>query len=272
MARKLSEKDKPLTKKQKEAYEERAIIIDGDMLPPDHEKVKEAHAEMRALEQGYVNLKVSELSEEIEKRKEAITEKIVEYANKHMEIVRDSDGNVISRKMKIVATNMGEYVINRMFFSSICPLSSKEPAYNAEKLAIVFDLYEDIVMKVNENICQMIPSKSHFCRFAGITTATYNGYKQSEDPDMQVVMGKIEDMLLDVHMTMAENYKTNTNAMKYRMNVEMDKRENYNPQVVIKADIKDLDDYKNRISALGEIEYEVGDEHYEVLEDGDDNE
>lgn len=159
--------------------------------------------------------------------------------------------------MQIAAKKMNEYVINRLFFSSISPLSSKEPKYNAEKLALVFDFYEYVVTEINAHICQLLPSKSHFCRFAGITTATYNGYKLSDDPDMQTIMGKIEDMLTDVHLTMAEETKLNPMATKYRLNVEMDKRENYNPQVVIKADVKDLEDYKNRINSLENIDYDI---------------
>ena len=242
--------EKELKKKQKKKYEERAVIIGNDILPPDHAKVKEAKKELRKIQQEYVNMTVNDFAEQIEAKKQEITDKITEFVETQMVDKYDSDGKQVGKKLKLACPMMDEYVINRIFFNSLSPLSSKEPTYNAEKLAIVFDFYENTVAEINAKICKLIPSKSHFCRFAGITTATYNGYKQSDDPDMQVVIGKIEDMLLDVHLTMAEEMKTSANAMKYRMNVEMDKRENYNPQVVIKAEVKSLDDYKDRLNSL----------------------
>lgn len=224
-----------LTKKEREKYEEEAVVINGDLLPATDERVQAAKREVRAMEQGLVDKTVEDFAKEIESKKEEITEKIVEYSR---------------GKMALASEDMEEYVINRLFFSSLSPLSSKEPKYNAEKLAIVFDFYEHAVAEINAHICRLMPSKTSFCRFAGITTATYNGYKLSEDPDMQVIMGKIDDMLMEVHLTMAEEKKTDATAMKYRMNVEMDKRENYNPQVVLKADIKDLSDYRSRMNML----------------------
>ena len=41
--------EKELTKKQKKKYEERAVIIGNDILPPDHAKVKEAKKELRKI-------------------------------------------------------------------------------------------------------------------------------------------------------------------------------------------------------------------------------
>lgn len=253
---------KDMTKRQCEKYEERAVVIDGDMFPPDHPKVKAAKNELREIQQNYVDMKVDDFTEQINQKMEEISEKISEYAKTQTVVVRDEKGEIIDKKAKIAGQGMDEFVINRIFFNSLTPLSSKEPKYNAEKLAIVFDFYENVVATINQKICRLLPTKSHFCRFAGITTATYNGYKLSEDPDMQVVIEKIEDMLSDVHLTMAQEKKLDTTATKYRMNIEMGKRENYNPQVVIKADIKDLEEYKNRINSLETlyVEGEVSDE------------
>lgn len=242
------------TKKQIQKFENNAVIIDGNMYSPTDSVVVDTHNELRRVEQGYVDKTISDFLEDLQEKKEKITNDILEYAQNEMKTTYNDEGEPTGRELKMASgSKMNEYVINRLFFSSLNPLTSKEPKYNAEKLALVFDMYEHIVSMVNQNICQLLPSKSHFCRFAGITTSTYNGYKLSEDPDMQVVMGKIEDMLADIHLTMAEEDKLNTNAMKYRLNIEMDKRENYNPQVVIKADVKDLEDYKNRINSLENI-------------------
>lgn len=227
--------EKPLNKKQKAKYEERAVILDGDMLPPDHPRVKEAHKSLRQMQQEYVDMTVEDFTEHIEEKMQDIQMKVMEYAQ---------------NKPEIQGKGMDAYVVNRLFFGSLTPLSSKEPKYNAEKLAIVFDFYEQVVTTINAKVCRLVPSKSNFCRFAGITTATYNGYKLSEDPDMQVVISKIDDMLVDAHLTLAQERTLDAVTTKYRMNVEMDRRENYNPQVVIKADIKDIEDYKDRINSL----------------------
>lgn len=250
--------EKKPTRKQIQKYEDRAVIIDGEMLPPTHEKVKRAKKELREVEQAIVNANVDTFSVEIDQRRADIEQRILDYMENEMTPVYNDDGDIVERKLNLASNDMSEYVINRLFFNSLSPLSSKEPKYNAEKLGVVFEFYEYVVALINEKICKLIPSKSHFCRFAGITTSTYNGYKLSEDPDMQVVIGKIEDMLLDTHLTMAQEYKLSAGATKYRMNVEMDKRENFNPQVVLKADVKDLDEYKSRIASL--IEGEIEDE------------
>lgn len=251
-----------MSKKEKEKYEERAVIIDGDMLSPEDSRVVKAKAELKTVEQMYVNATVDNFLDKIEEKKQEIESKIEQYIQDN--VGYDEDGN---KKLNIANPDMTEYIVNRLFFNSLCPLSSKEPKYNAEKLGIVFDMYEELVMEVNAKICKMTPSKSHFCRFAGITVATYNSYKTSEDVDMQIVINKIDDMLADVHMTLAEERKTDTAAMKYRMNVEMDVRENYSPQVFIKADAKDLSSYKDRIASLGSMVIEG--EWEEIDENGE---
>ena len=139
------------TKKQIEKYNDKAVIIDGDLLKPTDKKVVEAKAELRRVEQGYVDKTVDDFLSEIEKKKEEITNAILDYAEHEMKEVRDDNGEVTGKKLKIAAPKMNEYVINRLFFSSVTPLSSKEPKYNAEKLALVFDLYEHIEHRAGYN-------------------------------------------------------------------------------------------------------------------------
>ena len=271
-AKEVTEESKKKTARAREIrtfkrYEDKGIIIDGDYVLPADEKAIKAKEEIRTVEQNYVNASMKDFTENIEKKKNELIAEINNYAQNEMLIKYDEEGNVKSKSLNIVGNCMSEYVINRLFFTSISPLTSKEPKYSAEELAIIFDFYEEMVAKINTEICRLTPSKSHFCRFAGITTATYNGYKQSLDPDMQVVIQKIEDMLSDVHLTLAEENKTNVMAMKYRMNVEMDKRENYNPQVILKGEIKDIDEIQKRIDSLNSII----DVDYEVMEDNTEN-
>ena len=108
-------------------------------MPPDHAKVKEAKKELRKIQQEYVNMTVNDFAEQIEAKKQEITDKITEFAETQMVDKYDSNGKQVGKKLKLACPMMDEYVINRIFFNSLSPLSSKEPTYNAEKLVIVFD-------------------------------------------------------------------------------------------------------------------------------------
>ena len=220
---------------------------------------------LRELEQDFTNITVERMLNVVEQKKNEILDDIKAFAMETKTPLIDSEGNVIKdKKGNIMYENkikgMPEFVINQRFFKSLCSITSKEPKYSAEKMGVVFSLYQYIIQELNMNVGKVIPNKSHFCSFIGITQSTYNGYKNSEDSDMCVVMEKIDDYLSDAQFSMAQEGKIREKTTLDRLNIEMDKKKNYNPQVVVKAEVKDLESYERRIQELESMEiseYEI---------------
>lgn len=76
-----------MSKKEKEKYEERAVIIDGDMLPPEDSRVIKAKAELKTVEQMYVNATVDNFLDKIEEKKQEIESKIEQYIRRLLLLV-----------------------------------------------------------------------------------------------------------------------------------------------------------------------------------------
>ena len=96
------------------------------------------------------------------------------------------------------------FVIENVFFKSIVPIGCQEPEYNAEKLALAYEFYCDILVEVNNNIGQYPASLTGFCHFAGITLNTLRLYKSSQDLNMRVIANKIYDQIGDTNITMSQ--------------------------------------------------------------------
>ena len=101
-------------------------------------------------------------------------------------------------KLKLNVKGSPALVISEYFFKPIIPVVGLEPRYNCEKMSIVFELYRELVSQINTKIGKFIPNKTHFCRFAGITTMTYNNYLKCSDENLQTIMNMIDDYILFV--------------------------------------------------------------------------
>jgi len=77
------------------------------------------------------------------------------------------------------------------------------PKYSNEELWILFNYYQEFVLKINENTTY-IPSKNNFCAFAGISSATYDAYMQSADAERRDIMQKIDDYITDTMFRLSQ--------------------------------------------------------------------
>lgn len=200
---------------------------------------------LRDLESSYVNNVLDNLDGLVEQKKEELTNKLIEYKQK-CKISRYDKNGVMH-----TFTNLNPILIKSYFFKSINPLANVEPKYTAEKLAIVWDLFYDMVMKINMEIGDFIPNITTFCEFAGITTVTFNNYKSSPDENMRIIMQKIDDACFNANVTLAQNGKLKERTTLYRMKSEQKRAEAEQPQIHIhSSDETSLNSMLKRLDEL----------------------
>lgn len=204
----------------------------------------EIRNDLRTLESMFVNSKIENLEQIVEEKRNKLADELIEYKESILETRRTKDG------LEYQVPNLNPLVIQSYFFKSINPIGSREPEYNAEKLALVFELYMDILTQVNIYIGEFIPNISSFCTFAGITTATFNNYKRSSDLDMRVICEKINDYCFNSNVSLAQKGSVSEKSTIYRMKVEQDKSEKAEPQIHIHANDLDLGMVRDRLKEL----------------------
>ena len=164
------------------------------------ETKKKKQDKARELEKFYTEGKVEDILSNLEKRKQELVEKMINYAKEHeVECKWSRDGDPIARKV-----DYNPFVIENVFFKSIVPIGCQEPEYNAEKLSLAYDFYCELLVEVNNNIGQYPASLTSFCHFAGITLNTLRIYRNSPDLAMRTIAEKIYDQIGDTNMTMSQ--------------------------------------------------------------------
>lgn len=205
------------------------------------------------LQRFYVNGKLQNLDELVEKRKEKLVSEITEYKLLHSEEILDKDGNPTGKtKLKITP-----YVVSNYFFRSINNLHNIEPQYSGEHLSILWDLYSEMVNEVNISLAEFTPNLSHFCRFIGISLTGFKKLKNSPDDGIRVVVEKIYDYFYDGAVTMAQLGKHNARAMTYRMKSELERLEKETPQIIVNTASVDLNEFNKRINELQKFDKRV---------------
>lgn len=116
------------------------------------------------------------------------------------------------------------------------------PKYSNTELAILFEYYKQFIQEINKKTAY-IPTKEDFCSFAGISTATYNNWKQSEDTERREIMQKIDDYLVDIHLSMAQRGDIREISTIFRAKSEFGMVEAQAPQIIkheMQSDIKQI--------------------------------
>lgn len=182
---------------------------------------------LRQLENMYVNSQIDNLDELVKNRKDELMGKLEEYQDTFKVKRYTKDGT----PYEII--NVNPIIMQQYFFKSINPIGNREPAYNAEKLAIVWELYNDIMLQVNAKIGEFVPSLTSFCTFAGITLTTFRSWKKNNDIDMRIIVEKINDVCFDTNVTLAQRGELKERSTIYRMKSEQDRVEKEQPQIHI---------------------------------------
>jgi len=206
---------------------------------------KATQNELRDLEQFYIEGKVDNMLAAIDKKKEELVAEMIEYAEKRTKPCKwDKEGIPIDYKV-----DMNPLVINNYFFKSIIPLQSQEPQYNAEKLALVFDYYCDILAEVNDKIGYFPSSLTSFCKLAGITSYTLKTYRNSSDLNMRIIAEKIYDQIGDENITMSQLGVVRERTTLFKMKAQNELVEKEQPKVNINITEKpDMDRITERLS------------------------
>lgn len=207
---------------------------------------------VRKLEEFYVNGTVSDLIPELNKQKDKMVEKMIEYAKENKIACKwDKDGYPVDYTVEIKPI-----VINNYFFKSIVPLGSKIPTYSAEQIAMAFDYYMDIITNINVHIGNYPTSLTTFCKFLGISMATLRNYRNSEDMDMRNIIEKIYDQIGEENLTMSQMGVAKEKSTLFRLKTQNEIVEKATPNVNItykttinKDDLENkLDKYKALLS------------------------
>jgi hypothetical protein len=211
---------------------------------------KQNQNNLRILEEFYTTGKVEEMLTAIEEKKKELIKDMVNYADTHRIPCKwDEEGNPTAYKL-----NMNPLVINNYYFKSIVPVGSKEPMYNAEKLAMVWDYYCDLVAGVNEHIGYFPSSLTSFCKLAGLTLSTLKSYKNSNDLSMRIIAEKIYDQIGDDNITMAQldMVKERSTIFKMKSQNEMVEKQqpNVNINITEKPDMEKIEERINKYKAF----------------------
>lgn len=205
-----------------------------DLEMTNSEVRMENKRQLRDLEKMYVDGVIDNLDQIVEERKNDLVLQLQNFYNK------------LEQKPNL----RNPFIINSYFFKSINPMSNCEPKYTAEKLGIVWDLYNHILCEVNMEIGEVLPTLSNFCKFAGITLSTFKTYKNSPDEAMRIVIEKISDSCFDTQVTMAQIGAVKERSTIYRMKAEQERVEKETPAIHIHQEAVDLGEIANRLKEI----------------------
>lgn len=210
----------------------------------NYEIQKQNQNELRELEQFYTEGKVDNMLATVQEKKDELVKDMIKYHDSHLKECKwDKEGNPVAWKVDI-----NPLVINNYFFKPICPITSQEPIYNAEKLGMVFDYYCDILAEVNNQIGNYPSSLTSFCKLAGITFNTLRNYRNSDDYNMRVVAEKIYDQIGDENVTMSQMGVVRERSTIFKMKAQNEMVEKIQPQVKVNVNAEiDVDKIQERL-------------------------
>lgn len=159
-----------------------------------------------------------------------------------------------SKPKGLIATQIFDLITNRCT-SNIDVISRK--SYTPEELAIAFKIYKDMIAKINEKVL-FPPNKTSFCQLLGISTATYNNYKQ--DPEKAEIMQIIDDYILGNILTSAQIGQLEKITSIFASKAQHGLVEATTPIVIEHKKEQNIDAIKKRIA---EINGEVFEASYE---------
>ena len=123
------------------------------------------------------------------------------------------------------------------------------PKYSVEELYLVFEYYQQYIEKINDYTI-FPPTQKNFCGFIGISTATYDNYRESDEADRREIMAKIDNYITDAQLALAQAGKIKEVSTIYRTKAENKMIEAQAP-IVFKNEMKvDLDAMMSQVRAL----------------------
>jgi len=213
--------------------------------------VQEEKFELQTLEKMFVENKIDNLDILIQEKMNEFKTNMSRLEISAIKIKKDKDGNEIEVFDK---NYKNPIVLNEYLLKSINPYKNVTPEYTAESLNAVFTLYCDILAQVNAKIGTLAPSISSFCKFAGISTTTFKGYKSSPEVDLRNLIDIIEDYCYDTNVAMSQNGFIRERTTVYRMKSEQEKMEKEQQKVIINAKSVNIGEVQEKIKRIQELQ------------------
>lgn len=153
----------------------------------------------------------------------------------------------LAYKLKHVDNSLSVIKIKSMI--SERNITGQSYKYNNTELSILFDYYKQFIEKINE-VQRYLPTKKDFCSFAGISSNTYDNYKQSEDSERRELIQKIDDYITDLQLTSAQNGEIKEISTIYRTKSEHGMVEATAPIVIEHKSEVNVNDIMKQIEAV----------------------
>lgn len=207
--------------------------------------------ELKTLEKMFINNEIDNLDILIKKKMEEFKQNLALLEIQGTKITKDKDGNekeIFDKKYK------NPVVLSEYLFKSVNPYKNMTPEYTAESLNAVFNLYCEILAEVNAKIGTLAPSISSFCKFAGISSTTFKGYKSSPEDDLRNLIDVIEDYCYDTNVAMSQNGFIKERSTVYRMKSEQEKMEKEQQKVIINAKSVNIGEVQEKIKRIQELQ------------------
>lgn len=206
--------------------------------------------ELQTLEKMFVSNQIDNLDMLLQEKQKEFESNMLKIENKLYTIEYDEEGKALK---KLNTQYKNPLVLNNYFLKSINPYKNIQPEYTAESLNAVFDLYCEILTEVNVRIGTLPPSISSFCKFAGISTYTFKGYKSSAEIEMRTIVDMIEDYCYDTSVSMSQGGFVKERSTVYRMKSEQERMEKEQQKVVINAKSVNIGEVQEKIKRIQEL-------------------
>lgn len=125
------------------------------------------------------------------------------------------------------------------------------PKYNNTELAMLFDYYKQFIDQINK-VQAYLPTKKNFCSFIGISSNTYNSWKQSDDSERREILQMIDDYITDLQLTSAQNGEIKEVTTIFRSKAEHGLVEQTAPVVIEHRSETNINEIMKQIEAVNQ--------------------
>lgn len=141
-------------------------------------------------------------------------------------------------------------------------MSSANQTYSSQEIAIAFNLYLEMINKINE-IKKFPPTVESFCNFMSISHKTFNNWMV--DPEKREIMEYIQSYILGVYSVGGLTGDLREISSMYQMKC-MGKVEQTQPVVIKHETTTNIDEINNQLAALKRDNI-IADAEYEVIDE-----
>lgn len=195
-----------------------------------------------------LKVETKSLDEIIQERIDNLDDLFDEFLEKYKKVKVDKFGNVED------ATN--PYLVSTYFFKTLNPCIDVEPTYTTAQIIKIWELYKEIIERINMELSLFQPTLSHFASFLGVSLDTLHMMRANKlDDSMRTIMEKIFTETFDANITLSQRKLVTERATTYRMKVENEAIEKKSPTLNINVGAKaiDLTAMNERLAQIQEI-------------------